>query len=263
MARIDKKFIKGTIGPVVYKKYRKLQVMQGRPTFTPESQTKGTKEAASAFGIASKLAMSIRENLYPMVTDFFDGTMVNRLNSEIIHILNQSMDRKTRKYLFNPDSFNRLNGFEFNMASPVRDNFLVQPVLSLNNQVLNIHIPEIHVPQSIKFPRVDVSCRVGLAIGFFDLNKGRMRLGDIQSTDIKYNFETFAVPAIDFDFEVEPGCLCVTMLSMQYFKTTFAGSLGFNTKTFNPVAILKSFLSEGVPDPNPAKWKKMEFKTAP
>lgn len=262
MARLDGKFIKGTAGPIVYKRYRDLQVVQGRPRFTPGSQTKETKRAAAEFGLASKLSMNIRDNLSSIVTDFFDGKMVNRMNSEVIYILNQALDPQTGIYQFKSDSFSRLTGFEFNFNSPVRDNFFAQPQLTATETTLDIKIPELHLPQEMKFPKDGPLCKLSFAVGFFDLVHGRMELSPIQSTEIKYSFSPELIPEQNLSFEIEPGCLCITVISMQYCRSIFIGQVLTNTKSFNPVAVLNTFIAEGTVDQQRTKdWNSMGFST--
>ncbi|HWW43175.1 hypothetical protein [Pedobacter sp.] len=262
MARLDGKFIKGTAGSVVYKRYLDLQVVQSRPKFTPGSQTKETKRAAAEFGVASKLSMNVRHNLSSIVTDFFDGRMVNRMNSEVVYILNQAMDPQTGIYKFKPDSFNRLNGFEFNINSPVRDNFFAQPLLSATETTLDIKIPNLHLPQEMKFPKDESLCKLSFAVGLFDLIHGHMKLSPIQSIEIKYNYSPELIPEQTLNFEIEPGCLCITVISMQYCRNTFIGQVLANTKSFNPVAILGAHIAEGtVDEQRTKKWRSMDFST--
>ncbi|MDR6782327.1 hypothetical protein ABIE26_001185 [Pedobacter africanus] len=262
MASLDGKFIKGTAGSVVYKKYRNKQIVTSKPEFSPGSQTEATKLAAASFGLAVKLAKHIRHNLDPVVTEFFDGPMVNRFNSELIYVLNQVFDPETEVFTFNTESFSRLAGFEFNMDSPVRDNFFVQPEATVSSTTLKIEIPEIHQPHELKFPKDGRKCVLGLAVGMYDLKHGRMTLSPIQSTTIDWTYDPMVVPPKTFEFEIEPGCLCIPVISMQFVRTTFAGTIVVNNKSFNPVAILRAFIAAGEPEKSRTKsWQSMDFKT--
>lgn len=262
MATYDGKFFKGSAGPVVYKKYRNLQIIQSKPEFLPGSQTKATQLAALSFGLSSRLAKAIRKNLDAVVTPFFDGRMVNRMNGDLIQIMTQAFDPKAKTFAFHTESFNRLAGFEFNINSPVRDNFFVQPELSLTGNSFKIAIPPIQLPQELRFPKDGRLCTIGLVLGMFDLKHGRMTLSPIQTFQVKWSYGPELLPARTFDFEIEPGCLCVAAISMQYTKTTFVGTMLVNNKAFNPVAIVKAFIAGGEADEARTKaWQRMEFKT--
>ncbi|SMC94284.1 hypothetical protein [Pedobacter africanus] len=260
MAIVDGKFIRGTLGPSVLKKHRGKQVITSKSA--GGKQTKATKLAASSFGLASSLAGSIRQNLNPVITELFDGGMVNRFNSDLIYVMGQTYDPKNKVFTFNQDSFNRLAGFEFNMDSPVRDNFFVQPEVTINHTTLSINIPEMQLPNELNFPKDGRKCILGLAVGMHDLKHGKMTLSPIQMTSIDWTFDPLVVPPATFNFEIEPGCLCIPVITLQYIRTTFVGTLVVNTKSFNPVAVLRAFIAAGETEKARTKgWKRMDFKT--
>lgn len=262
MAKFDGKFIKGKVGRTVYKKYRNKQIIQEVPVFTASSHTEASKSAAKIFGKASSLAMNLRDILNPIITDFTDGQMVNRLNSEVVQILNQSKDVNTGTFTFDEYSFSRLNGFEFNQTSMVRNIFHARPELQATSSQLTISIPEIQLPKELIFPKEIGSCMFSLGLGMFDLKHGRETFSTIQTNDIKYEYKPGIVPSKQFNFEIESGCLCIAVISLQFMRDTFAGKMFYNTIDFNPVAILKAFIAEGEVDPAKTKnWYEMDFKT--
>lgn len=67
MAKLDGKFLRGMIGPVVNKKYRNLQVITQSPRYNPNKRTEPSKKAAVKFGVASNFACSIRDNFYNVI----------------------------------------------------------------------------------------------------------------------------------------------------------------------------------------------------
>lgn len=263
MARIIGKFIKGKVSNVVYKKYRNKQIVQKVPEFTAASHTEASKKAATTFGQASILASNFRDNMNSIITNFVDGEMVNRLNSEVIHIFNQCIDQITRQFTFLSDSFSRLNGFEFNTKSMVRNIFHAQPALEARETRLKIHIPEIQLPRELIFPNGIGHCLLSFGLGIYDLKNGRCSFCPVQTKELEYRFEPGILPPADFEFEIEPGCLCITIISLQFLKNTFAGRMFYNTRDYNPTAILNAFIAEGAVDKkNTNTWKEMDFKIA-
>ena len=261
MARVNGKFITGKIGPTVYKKYRNKQVIQKKPVFTPSSYTEPSKITAKIFGKASTLAMTMRNNLNPITTDFTDGEMVNRLNSEVVHILNQCKNIDKGIFDFRSDSFDRLNGFEFNQHSLVRNIFHVRPELEVTGNKLKISIPEMRLPQELNFPKEIRHCMLSFGLGIFDLTNGLHYFNPVQSTEIEYKYQADVIPPQQFEFKIQPGCLCVTVISLQFLRNTFAGKMFYNTIDFNPVAILKAFISDGeATKVKTINWQEMGFK---
>ncbi|WP_285057411.1 hypothetical protein [Pedobacter ginsengisoli] len=260
MAKLDGKFLRGMIGPVVNKKYRGIQVITQSPRYDPNKRTEPSKKAAVKFGVASNLAASIRGNFYNVIVQLYDGPMINRLLKEVRIILGQSLDQETDTFNFDSESFSRLNGFEFNEESPVRDNLFVQPATMLIGQNLQVQFPDIHIPRDLKFPKTSNICMLGVAVGMYDLSYGRMILSPVQSVEIINSPDGVVIPAKQFDFEIEPGCLCIVVISLQYLKTTFAGKMLINDKQFSPCGILSATIAGGQVDELKTKhWKKMDF----
>lgn len=261
MARIDGKFITGKIGATVYKKYRNKQVIQQSPIFNPSSHTASSKITAKIFGKASTLAMTLRDNLNPITTNFTDGEMVNRLNSEVIHILNQCKNIEKGFFDFHNDSFDRLNGFEFNQRSLVRNIFHIRPELAITANQLKISIPEMRLPQEFNFPKEIGNCMLSFGLGMFDLTNGQYHFNPIQSTEITYKYKPDVIVPQQFEFEIEPGCLCIVVISLQFLRNTFAGKMFYNTADYNPVAILKAFIADGEAALTKAiNWNTMDFQ---
>ena len=73
--------------------------------------------------------------------------------------------------------------------------------------------------------------------------------------DIPYSYQPKVVPGQTFEFEVVPGCLCITAISLLYINSSFGGDVIVNSKIFNPAAIVHAFISEGTnADPGEERW---------
>jgi hypothetical protein len=268
MATIKGKFIKGKAGSHVYREYRGQQLIQGLPEVIKSHRTEGTKKAATFFGKASKLAGGIRWGLAYISFKFYDGTMIYRFNTEILRCLTAVKDAETQQFNFSADSFRSLAGFEFNAGSMVKDNFFVQPSVTVDGTSLKVTIPEIKIPSELKWPiERPECCRLLITNTMIDLNKGSARnLIDPHVMEIPYSYKPSIVPTQTFEFEIIPGCLCITGISLQYIEKTFVGENIVNSKSFNPAAILHAHIAEGTTDPTLTKnWYEFEPKgyTAP
>ncbi|MNJ98298.1 hypothetical protein D3C87_160610 [compost metagenome] len=258
MAKFDGKFLTGVIGPAVYKKYGNMQLVTSKSRLTKKQQTKNTHKAAAQFGIASTLAEQFRSVTTEIITDFYDGTMVYRFRTDVQKALRQAFDTQSETYHFTANTFDRLNGFEFNADSPVMDNFFVQPEQRVNGNILTIKLPEIHVPKDMKFPVKASSCLLNIAVSMFDLTYGNRTMCPVQSIEIPRDSGDNVIPAQELSFEIEPGCLCISMFSFQFIQKTFAGNLLINSKSFNPVAVFRAVIADGTVDQEHTKeWDDM------
>lgn len=91
-----------------------------------------------------------------------------------------------------------------------------------------------------------------------------MSLSPVQSLNVERYQEAGTELPTELDFEIQPGCLCVAAISIEYYKNTFAGKLLLNSKTMNPTMILAAFMADGDIDAAVTKkWSKtMKFKLA-
>lgn len=249
MGTIKGKFIKGKAGSLVYREYRGKQIIQGIPKAIKGHQSEGTKKAATTFAKASKLASGIRWGLGYICGKFYDGTMIYRFNSEILRCLNAIKDPETQQFNFNTDSFSSLAGFEFNVGSMVKNHFYVRPTVSIAGTSLQVSIPEIKIPAELKWP-IDrpKCCKLMIVTSMIDLNTWRTNFGTPQVMDIPYSYTPSIVPAQTFEFEIIPGCLCITGITLQIVEDTFIGESTINTKSFNPAAILHAHIADGITD---------------
>lgn len=260
MAKFDGKFLTGVIGPAVFKKRGNVQLVTAKSRLTKAGQTKNTRKAAAQFGRTSSLAGDLRRSLTDIITDFYDGTMVYRFKTVVQQTMRQALDHQTGAYNFTANTFDKLNGFEFNIESPVANIFFVQPVQTINGNILTISIPEIRVSEDMSFPRKASSCLLNIAVGMYDLTYGYHTICPVQTIEIPAATDR-VVPAQELSFDIEPGCLCVSVFSFQFIQKTFSGNQIINSKAFNPVAVFRALIADGLVDKQVTrKWWAMTFK---
>ena len=261
MGTIKGKFIKGKAGSLVFREYRGSQIVSGMPKVISSHRTEGTKKAATLFGKSSKLAGGIRWGLAHICGKFYDGTMIYRFNAEVLRCLTAAKDSEGQLD-FNANSFGMLAGFEFNAGSMVKNYFYVQPLVTIEDTKLQVTIPEIKIPTDLKWP-IDrpKTCKLLIASISIDLKKGSTNFAEPQVMDIPYTHAPSLVPSQTFEFELIPGCLHITAITLQYLEDTFIGETTINTKSFNPAAILHAHIADGTTDPALTKeWHKFDEK---
>lgn len=250
MAKLKGKIIKGQVNDMVYREYRGEQIVQSLPNIKKKNRTEGTKKAATVFGKATKLAAEIRVGLDNTTIRFYDGRMIYRLSTEVLHCLNSVKNSETQTFNLKEDSFRSLVGFEFNLDSPLKNNLLVAPNITLTGTTLKVEIPELKIPIDLKFPEDRLNrCRLMIENTQIDLVNRQSSPPSPQLMDIPYSYKPTLVPGQAFEFEVASGCLCITAISLQYVNSSFAGDIIVNTKSFNPAAIVHAFIAEGTANP--------------
>ena len=260
MARIIGKHVRGAVGDVVFKTYGDLQILQAKPR--KYKQSKDTKKAAGIFGMSSSLAREFRSTLSAVITSCYDGTMVFRLNTEVLQSLRYAHDPVAKTYSFPEDSFSRLDGFDFNAKSPFQNNLFVMPDVTVSENILTISLPALQVPRDLKFPAGAHSCKILVGCSLINLKHNRAT-AKFASFTVPNKKNTTTLPQ-SWEFELEPGCICITAMSLQYVQSVLAGDRIINTKTFNPAAILNALVLDGEADVTKIKkWPQSKNKEIP
>jgi hypothetical protein len=250
MAKLKGKIIKGQVNNMVYREYRGEQIIQSSPKIKKKNRTDGTKKAAKVFGKATKLAAEIRLGLDNTTIRLYDGRMIYRLCKEVLHCLNSVKDSETQTFNLKEDSFRSLVGFEFNIDSPFKSNLLVSPTITVLGSTLKVSIPDLNVPIELKFPDNRIHhCRIMIENTLIDF-ANRISYSPLpQLLTIPNAYKPTVVAGQTVEFEVAPGCLCITAITLQYINPSFAGDVILNTKAFNPAAIVHAFIAEGTAEP--------------
>jgi hypothetical protein len=261
MAIIKGNYLRGLIGNVIAREHFGQQVIQSKPETPISHRTEGTEKAAKVFGLASKLANAIRYGLHTAYGTYNDGTMIYRLNTEVLHCLNKVKIPKEKIFDLKEDSFQGLAGFEFNINSPVRYQFLVQPQIVVDGTQLHITIPELNLPRALKFPNPSGYCKLALCQAQIDLSSGKSEYMPAQVMDIPYSYRPSTLPSQKFTFDMERGCLNIIGISLQFVEKTFVGDMLTNSKNFNPAAILHTHFTQGEADAKQTEdWHEFDFK---
>ena len=243
MALYDGKNIKGSIGNVSFRKIDKnTTTVQSNPGKGTMKQTEGTKKSASLFGnLVSPFAKHIRFHFKNLVNDFADRKMVNRMNSSVSIIMNQHLE-PDGKIIFNADSFNRLNGFEFNLNSLLIDSLLLMPKVIYENGSLHLTFPSFKIAKNLKFPENTNKVIIQIQPVFFKLSKG---LAFIAPTEYIHLEKTQALAEeITFNYDFPAGSVCLVGLSLLFSSNQIA----VNDKEFNPAGICAAVYREGIAD---------------
>ncbi|MBE9602755.1 hypothetical protein [Pedobacter sp. MC2016-24] len=258
MATFDGKFIRGIAGNVIFKQRGKKQVIQGKSKKKLIDMTRATFDAAFIFGRASTLSSYIRSNASQIIR-FNDSGMISRFTGECNQVLQKAYPNKDHILDHSQDYFSRLNGFEFNQASPLKNYFFAQPMVTLSEQQVTIDLPELDIPRDLK-PAMNANfCIMAFDVMLFDLENGKYKQQEIQSFEIPLKNLPLTIPAQQLVFEGSPAALCVIALGIYYFEKTFAGTAMMNHADLSPSALLKAAFCPGIAVVQD-KWHDIDFK---
>jgi len=254
MAKRDGNFLIGTIGKFAFKKVRGIQVVQSKPGKGNVKQTTATKAAAGLFGRGSSLASDFRKSNTHIIQGFYDGEMIGRLTKEVVAVIRQCYQEKTKVYDFGVDSFKSLEGFDFNSKSPLQKSLWINPQSSFTGNTLTITLPALKVPEELKFPPGANLCKLKICVSLFNLQEGKsLNTKDLRTLEVMRNQQI--LEQTEFTFQVPDGCLCLATIGLHYYTKGATEVVVKNSKIFNPAAICGIYVKDGIFNPEkPVNW---------
>ncbi|RZL12039.1 MAG: hypothetical protein EOO89_20115 [Pedobacter sp.] len=262
MAIIKNGFTRGRIAHLTYSEHNGVQVVKERSKKETYKKTVATIDCSTVFGKASNLARYFRESLGDTYTNFHDSGMSSRLTGIVTDCIRPALDETNLNFNFQQESFKRLIGFEFNIKSPLENQYHVQPTVdyTLNNRV-HIQLPEMKTLKDIIFPKEVWKCTIVLTCALFDLENGYYKDAESVSFNVEKTGEKVIFPVQYATFTTQPGCLCIIGISLKFYKESFLGAVYINNKLFNPCAILSTKIIPGIIIESVTQtWEQMQFK---
>jgi len=247
-------YISGSIADVVFRENKGQQIIQSAPVKNIK-RTIASKKSADIFGKSSSLSEIIRHLFEYVIIGFHDTSMVNRLIKSLQTILSHYCDAQTGTYDFNQNSFSRLNGFDFNLSSPLNESLWLSPESTLEKNTITITVPEMKIPKEFRFPEDTSSCIIDVMVNFYHLEKGIMMHLNPEIRRIEVLKTQAVLARQDLVFDAPAGCLCIAVIGLRYFAVRYNHTLPYNSKVFHPAGICAAYITPGTFDiKNIKKW---------
>ncbi|KAA8486692.1 hypothetical protein BDE36_0930 [Arcticibacter tournemirensis] len=249
MAVIDSKGgIHGTAGPVVYRSYRGMNIVQSRPRRF--KQTQASQEAAGEFGLISQASKVLREAFRPFYHHFYDGGMVNRMTAAVSRSIRGSRSRERGDRDLHDGELSFLEGLEFNEDSKFSQVLQVKPQVRRNEKgQVSISLPEIDPRRDFVTPFKGHYKVTGYRLSFVLVAFNFREEFYEYIGEKKISMESSGLNAareLVFDQEVPRGCLLL-VLGMQECMAANIYKYEqepLNSREFNPVSLIAAFQSE-------------------
>ena len=245
MAKVDNQgWVRGTAGSVVYRRYRNLNIIQGKPR--PGKQTAGSKRAASELGLSSSTAAVIRRAFQPAYM-YHDGEAVFRTTGLVCQALRSSVTGSPGQRDLHDSHLEELVGMDFNASSRLSG------VLQINHQVsrdadgnIAVHLPAFNprtdVRKAAGYPQEASLYRIRLTAIAFDFREEYLEYLDMQDIEVSRT-GMMEEQVITLRAKAEPGCIVLLSMSLLMYNEvpqTHEYVL-LNNKAFSPCAIIAAY----------------------
>ncbi|PRY55226.1 hypothetical protein B0I27_101194 [Arcticibacter pallidicorallinus] len=248
MAKVDKKgIVRGTAGSVVYRGYREMNIIQGKPR--KFEQTSASIRASTEFGLSSTTAAVIRQAFEPAYVHR-DGEAVSRSTQLVYRGLRNSLRGSVGQRDLHDADLESLIGMDFNMKSRLSEVLQVsqrverdeEGRLSVFMGALNAKT-DLRVPLSISKPVSKYKIRFSL-IGF-NFRKEYYEYLEVKDLEFRWQAQLEA-REIRFETRPEPDQLLMLSVSLLAYSETRMeeGYVLLNSKEFSPCSIVAAFHAE-------------------
>lgn len=245
MAKIDSKgMVSGTVGSMVYRKYRGMNIIQGKPR--KFKQTADSIKASTEFGLSSSTAAVIRRAFQEAYVHR-DGEAASR-STQLVYrsIRNSSFAQVGQRDLHDAD-LSVLQGMEFNTNSKLSD--LISPGSAVCEACESGVRVKLSIPgnmYALKKPlgisQAASLYRIRLTLIGFNFRQEYYEYLGVHDIDLRSQ-QSVGEQIVNFDCGQRPELLLMVSMSLLAYKETSMkdGLVLLNSKEFSPCAIIAAF----------------------
>jgi hypothetical protein len=241
--------VSGTAGSVVYRNYRGMNIIQGKPR--KFKQTEGSIRAATEFGLSSSTAGVIRSAFEPAYLHR-DGEAAARCTQLVYRSIRNSLTGfRGHRDLHNGD-LSLLNGLEFNNKSKLSEVFQVSHQVSRDEEgKIVVSLGAIEAKTAIRPPswllKQISRYRVRFSLIGFNFRKEYYEYLEFKHVEVSKYERTEAQQIV---FQTEPPkdqilLLSMTLMAYSGISRDSENTL-LNSREFSPSALIAAFAAEEV-----------------
>ncbi|WP_207426468.1 hypothetical protein [Pedobacter sp. SYSU D00535] len=245
MAVYNGKSLSGLIGNIVLRQMRDKNVAQSRPSSFEQSES--TRDNGTELSRASAFGKLVRIIFQPLLMGNYDGGMVNRLSVAIRMAIRENQAQQVWARGVEGAKMEKLEGFEFNLNSPLENVFNVFPVASISGQdELIIEVPSFKPEHDIR-TKLDWTCgSLRILTAVLDLENYAFCYLPEQELSFRRTEEENAAFQSLVPLAGLKEHIVITCLAVELIKETRRGQSILNNKQFNPVSIIGASRLSGV-----------------
>lgn len=253
MAKVNSKgIVSGKVGPVIYRRYRDMNLIQGRPRKFVQRQN--SIRASAEFGLSSSAAAVIRRAFAPAYIHR-DGTAVSRSTQLVYRCIRNSATGAVGQRDLHDGSLDELIGMDFNADSKLSQVLQVSHTVNkLDDGTLSVTLGAFNSRTAIKRPasmaKRGYKCRIRLMLVAFNFREEYLEYLDVKDIDF-YNYKDIPEQTVQLKGTSDQSCIQILSMSlMLYDQMSHTGdNVLLNSRSFSPCSIIAAFQAE---KPSPA-----------
>jgi hypothetical protein len=211
MAKQDKIFLSGQVGPVIFYEYRGIPC--ARSQATKVRQTRATKNSAKQFGKAVHIAKMLRAGLGSLLPDAKDIDMRYRFNNALLQWLRNDMPANGSADTDLPF----IDSFEFNKESELSGRLKLPLSIDWTKPgTILLTIPRLDPAQVITAPAYTQTVHWQITVTGFSMSKDEVTESYSVKMDMDYNKGFIATKQLSLPFVLKPGDITIVALALKF-----------------------------------------------
>jgi len=248
MAKVDNKGrVRGTAGPVVYRGYRGMNIIQGKPR--KFKQTSESIRASTEFGLSSTTAAVIRQAFQPAYIHR-DGEAVSRSTQLVYRGIRSSLSGSVGRRDLHDADLDSIIGMDFNIKSRLGEVLQVSQRVERDAQGrISVFMGSLNAKTDLRVPlsisKAVSKYRVRFSLIGFNFRQEYYEYLEVKDVEVRKHGQ---LEAQEIRFETQPEADQLLMLSVSllaYSETRMEeGYVLLNSKEFSPCAIIAAYAAE-------------------
>jgi len=248
MAKVDHKGrVRGTAGPVVYRGYRGMTIMQGKPrTF---KQTSASIRASTEFGLSSTTAAVIRQAFEPAYVHR-DGAAAARCTQAVYRSIRGSLTGSVGHRDLHDADLESIIGMDFHIHSRISEVMQVSQRVERDQEGrISVFMGALNAKTDLRVPpgisKTVSKYRIRYSLIGFNFRKEYFEYLEVRDVELR-KYGQLEAQEIRFDAHPEADQLLMLSVSLLAYAETRMeeGYVLLNSKEFSPCGIIAAFAAE-------------------
>ena len=245
MAKIDSKgMVRGTAGSVVYRRYREMNIIQGKPR--KFKQTSASIRSSTEFGLSSTTAAVIRRAFQPAYIHH-DGEAVSRSTQLVYRGIRGSQTGSVGQRDLHDADLSSIIGMDFNIKSRLNEVLQVsQRVARDEKGGISVFVGAVNGVTDIRVPvaisKAVSKYRIRFNLIGFNFRQEYYEYLEVKDLELR-KYGQLEAQELRFERTPEPDqILMVSVSVLAYSETRMEeGYVLLNSKEFSPCALIAAF----------------------
>jgi len=248
MAKVDNKgIVRGAVGSVIYRRYRDMNIIQGRPR--KFKQTSASIRSSTEFGLSSTTAAVVRRAFQPAYIHH-DGEAVSRSTQLVYRGIRASLTGSVGQRDLHDADLTSIIGMDFNVKSRLSEVLQVSQRVERDEQGrISVFMAALNAKTDLRVPsginKAVSKYKIRFSLVGFNFRQEYYEYLEVKDLEVR-KYGQLEAQELRFDRKPEADQILMLSISLLAYSETRMeeGFVLLNNKEFSPCAVIAAFAAE-------------------